>query len=231
MDFKYSGIILNKRDVGETDRIYTIFTLESGKIRALGKGVRRPNSKLAGLLEPVTFGEFFVAKKRGLGNITGSIVLNNFSQLKSDWESLRQTAYVFRTLEKLIPEKGKEEGTFNLLLKYLTAVDMINRGKTEAKNEILTIGTLFKIMKDLGYQLEVMKCVACKKRLKAEQNYFSPSRGGVLCSSCSLKESNKIRFENDSIKLIRIFFKNNIDNFKKLSCTQRNSSQFMDNHE
>ena len=36
MEYKYTGIILNKRDVGETDRIYSIYTLEGGKIRMQG---------------------------------------------------------------------------------------------------------------------------------------------------------------------------------------------------
>ena len=39
MEYKYNGIILGKNDIAETDRIYSIYTREAGKIRVLGKGV------------------------------------------------------------------------------------------------------------------------------------------------------------------------------------------------
>ena len=220
MEGKYTGIILNKIKSAEADRIYTIFTSEEGKIKTLGKGVRRPNSKLAGLLEPITYAEFFVAKKKGLGKITSSIPICNFSKLKSDLESLKHIAYVFKALDKLLPDKEKEENVFILLLEYLNALEAIAQDDAKRKKEILTLGALFKILKDLGYQIEVGKCMICERKLTPEQNYFSYSRGGAICSQCGVKENNKIKIENDSIKFIRIFFKNNINNLKKISCSK-----------
>ena len=49
MDYKYNGIILSKKDVAETDRIYSIYTREAGKIRVLGKGVRNPTLNWQGI--------------------------------------------------------------------------------------------------------------------------------------------------------------------------------------
>jgi len=219
MDYKYQGIILNKRDVGEVDRIYTIYTLEGGKIRVLGKGVRKPNAKLAGNLESVTQAEIFVAKSKGLGKITGSIAVNNFPNIKSDFDLLNKVFYVFKILGKIISEEEKDEKIFNLLEKYLAGMDAF--GIDENKADILTLGLLFKVLDEMGYRLEVEKCVHCEKKLLPENNYFSVSRGGILCSSCAKLENNKTKVSNESIKLIRIFLKNKIENLSKLQVERR----------
>lgn len=223
MDFKYNGIILSKKDVGEADRIYTIFTLEAGKIRALAKGIRRPNAKLAGSLEPVTYSEVFIAKGKGLGKITGALVVDNFSKIKSDLDSLNQGAYVFGILEKIISDQEKDEKIFNLFLKYLTVMENLSGTEDVSKKDIITLGFLFKLLAELGYQLEVEKCPGCGEKLKPEKNYFSAVQGGILCVNCAEGERRKIVIENESIKFIRIFFRNKVENLVKLSADRKNT--------
>jgi DNA repair protein RecO (recombination protein O) len=218
MDYKYQGIILNKRDIGEVDRIYTIYTLESGKIRILGKGVRKPNAKLAGNLEPITQAEIFVSRNRGMGKITSSIAINNFFNIKTNLDLTTKVFYVFKLMAKIISEEEKDEKIFNLLEKYLSGMDKF--GYSENKADVLTLGLLFKILDEMGYRLEVEKCVHCEKKLRLENNYFSVSRGGILCHSCHNFEQKKIMISNESIKLIRIFLQNKIENLVKLKVSQ-----------
>jgi DNA repair protein RecO (recombination protein O) len=215
MDYKYNAIILNKRNVGEADRIYTFYTREEGKVKALGKGVRRSNAKLAGGLEPITQAEIFVAKSRGMGKITGSIVENNFSGIKGDFDLLEKVFYVFKILERIIAEQEKDEKIFELIVGFLKGMEKTEGQKD--KTEIITLGFLFKVLSELGYQLEMGSCVNCGKKLKSvENNYFSISRGGVLCGDCQHLENKRIKVSNESIKLIRIFLQNKPENLAKL---------------
>ena len=123
MELKYTGIILGKYDVGETDRMYIIYTKEAGKIRVLGKGVRRPNAKLAGHLEPVTLAEIFVARSRGVGKITGSIVLNNFARIKNNFNLLQKVFFALKIFEKLISDEEKDENIFVLVNNFLESLE------------------------------------------------------------------------------------------------------------
>src|SRR5260221_14392220 len=45
------SIVLKRRNVGEADRILTIFTKRFGKMRVIAKGVRRITSRRAGHIE------------------------------------------------------------------------------------------------------------------------------------------------------------------------------------
>jgi len=216
MDYKYNGIILGKYDIGEIDRVYVVFTREAGKIKVLGKGVRKPNAKLAGNLEPITEAEIFVAKNKGMGKITSAIPLDNFIKIKSNVEFLEKVFYVFRIIEKIIPEQTKDERIFEFIESFLKTLENLKKNEKE-KIEILSLGSLFKIIGELGYRLEMEKCSVCASRLIPENNYFSISHGGVLCGKCHPQETRKIKISGESIKLVRIFLKNRIENFIKIS--------------
>ena len=221
MDYRYTGIILNKIEVGETDRIYTIYTFEAGKIRALAKGVRKPNAKLAGNLESITKVEVFLAKSRGIGKITGVISLNNFSGIKENLDALEKVSYVFRLVNKLIVEQEPDEEAFLILKSFLNNLDALAKKKESLeKYDILTIGFVLKFLSIVGYHLEVERCVHCEGKLLPENNYFSASQGGVLCEKCYKFENNRLKISADSIKTIRIILKNKLDGLVRLQISK-----------
>lgn len=225
MDYKYHGIILSKRDLAETDRIYAIYTQEAGKIRIIGKGVRKPNAKLAGNLEPVTYAEIFAARGQGAGKITGVIPVENFPAIKSDWELLERTLRTFRIIQKIISEEEKDEKFFQLLLEYLQTMESLAEAQQEdrkiQKAEIVTLGFLVKFLDQMGYRIEVQRCIECGKKLEPSGNFFSASRGGMICSFCAKLEQGKISVGAESIKIIRIFLTNRLKNLIKLQASQK----------
>lgn len=216
MDYRYNGIVLNSREIGEADRVYTIFTLEAGKIRVLGKGVRKINAKLAGFLEPLIWAEIFVSRGKGLGQISGSLTENSFPAIRSNWELLKSVFEIFKLVDKLTPEQQKEGKAFNLLLGYLETLEKLSGEKTE-KITILKLGFLFKFMRQLGYGLEIEKCLSCGKIFSPGNNFFSPSRGGFVCAKCSQNLESDLPVKDSSIKLLRIFAKNLLGNLTKLA--------------
>jgi len=64
------AIVLRARPLGEADRVYTLLTRERGKVDAVGKGVRRPRSAMAGRLEPLAEIRVALHKGRSLDVIT-----------------------------------------------------------------------------------------------------------------------------------------------------------------
>jgi DNA repair protein RecO (recombination protein O) len=220
MEYQYQGIVLGKKDVGEVDRIYTVYTREKGKIRVLGKGVRKPNAKLAGSLETITRGEFFIAKNRGMGKIVGVLVENSFLGIKKELDSMVAAFFVFRIFSKIVSEEEGDGDLFDLLERYLKLLDK-NSNKDELI-DIFTIGFLFKAMDGLGYRLEVNRCVHCEKKLVLEANHLSISRGGILCLDCHKHEHEKMAIDNELIKLIRILLGNKLEQLVKIRITLKN---------
>ncbi|HAI74352.1 MAG TPA: DNA repair protein RecO [Candidatus Moranbacteria bacterium] len=223
MDFKYSSIILSKRDLSETDRIYNFYSLEEGKIQAVGRGVKKPNAKLAGNLESLTFSEIFVSRRKGLGNITGAIAMNNFLAIKENFSATSRVFWVFSYFDKLVVEQEKDEKVFGMFLEYLETMEKLSaEKKLENKLDIVSVGFLFKLAQVLGYKIAMEYCVVCEKKTAAgNNNFFSAERGGALCGECGKIERKKIRNSDSSIKLVRIFLKNKTGNFSKLEVPEK----------
>jgi DNA repair protein RecO (recombination protein O) len=222
MELKYTAIVLNKKNVAETDRIYTVYTREAGRIRVLGKGVRKSNAKLAGSLEPLTMVEIFVAKSRGMGKIIGAITLDNFLGIKTNLDALDRVEGVYKIFGKIIAEQERDEQIFEIFAGFLTSIDKLSAKEGNGiKMDVLSLGFLFKLLGEMGYRLEVDKCVNCGAKLQPENNYFSPAKGGVLCEKCHILENKRLRISSESIKLIRIFLKNKIENLAKLQVSQK----------
>lgn len=217
MEYKYTSIILSKRDVFEVDRIYFFYTLQEGKISTLGKGVRRSSSRLAGSLEPLTYAEIFVSKGRGLGNITGVTVINNFSRLKGSLEAMGQAFWALGYFEQLITQQEQDVGVFELLVEYLETLEDVPEEKI--KVELVTIGFLFKLLERLGYRIVTRKCVDCGGNILAgNKNFFSAEKGGVVCACCGTRGTT---CSDSAIKLMRIFLGNRVGNFSKLALSQK----------
>jgi DNA repair protein RecO (recombination protein O) len=223
MDYKYTSLILSKRDINEVDRIYNFFTLEEGKVQAVGRGVRKPNAKLAGNLEPLTQAEIYVSRKKGLGRITGAIAVNNFLALKGDFSAISRVFWALSLFDKLITQQEKDARVFGLFLDYLEAMEKLSlEKKAEYKFDVVTLGFLFKLMESLGYKIRVENCANCGKKIIAGNgNYFSAERGGALCSDCAKSERKKVKNSDTSIKLVKIFLKNKIRSFSKLEVSEK----------
>ena len=222
MDYRYDAIILGKRDLGETDRFYILYTQEEGKITALGKGTKRPNAKLSGNLEPVTYSQIFMAKNRGKGNITGAIGLNFFPNVKANFLALKSTFFVFGIFEKIISDQEGDPEIFQLLLGYLESLDKISAENVkENRFDILSLGFILKLLDNLGYRLEVERCASCGKKLSLGQNFFDAKSGGILCPDCSRGSLGAMRVSDGAIKLMRIFLKNDPKNFSKIDASER----------
>lgn len=221
MEYKYTGIILNKRNVGETDRIYTIYTFEGGKIRSLAKGVRKSQAKLAASLENITLADITIMKTRGLGKITGSIVEQNFSCLKRDCDALLEIFLAMSIFDKLVDFESPDPAVFLLLKNYLETVDLSSLGNGNEKHVLLRLGFMVKLMDALGYSIEVSVCVSCGKPLSENSLSFSAQQGGALCVHCAQENpASAMPIRSNAIKMMRIFLKNNIQTFAKIKATR-----------
>lgn len=221
MEYKYTGIILGKRDVGETDRIYTIYTLEGGKIKSIAKGVRKPHAKLAASLENITLADITIERTKGLGKITGSIVEKNFTFLKSDCDAVLETFHVLSLFDKLVDFENPDKEVFFLLRDYLSAVEFCSANGNTDKYGLLRLGFTVKLLSELGYAIEVNSCVVCGKALSADRTTFSAKQGGTLCGDCIGKNyETAIPIRANAIKMIRLFLRNKMGVLFKIKTTK-----------
>jgi DNA repair protein RecO (recombination protein O) len=213
MELKYTAIILSKKDVGEADRIYTFYTKEAGKIQALAESVRKPQAKLAGHLENFVLTDISMVRKRGLGKITGSVVENNFTDIRNNLDALNIVFETLKVFDRLVGFEEKDPRIFELLKEYLEAID---NAKQKEKSELLSQGFFFQLLNILGYKIETSQCVSCREKIAEGENFFSAEEGGVVCALCARKSGKAVKISDNVIKIIRIFSASGIKSLVKL---------------
>lgn len=221
MELRYNAIVLKKKEVGETDRLYTLYTLEQGKVQLVAKGVRKPEAKLAGQLETLMQGLVIVAKGRGTGRIAGAVAEKNFLHLRTDMDVLKRVLEAVTMFERLVEWDEPDAELFRLLSAYLSlADDLAEEGKKE-KVFLLTEGFLFQLFAQLGYEIETGACVVSGEKLQSgEQHFFSPSAGGVLLGEHVRQLASAFAVSESTIKLMRLFLSNTLASLVRVQVSE-----------
>lgn len=222
MELRYNAIVLKKKEVGETDRLYTLYTRESGKMQLVAKGVRKPEAKLAGQLETLMQGLIIVVKGKGTGKIAGAVAEKSFLHLRQDLDILKRVLDTVAVFERLVGGEESDPELFLLLQNYLELGDVLAREGKKEKVFLLSDGFLFQLFAHLGYEIETGTCVVSGERLTSgEQHFFSPSAGGVLRGEHSRSTSGAFPISESVIKLIRLFLKNRLESLSRLQITEQ----------
>lgn len=117
------GIILSRTDFGEADRIITMLTPDSGKLRLVAKGVRKLRSKLAGGIELFSVSHITYIKGRGeLDTLVSTRLEAHYEHIVKD---LDRTMFGYDLIKMLnrATEDEPEADYFHLLQQAFQALD------------------------------------------------------------------------------------------------------------
>jgi len=222
MEIRYNAIILKKKEVGETARLYTLYTLEQGKVQLVAKGVRKSEAKLAGQLETLMQGLVIAVKGNGMGKIAGAVAEKNFVYLRNDVDILKRVLETVNVFERLVGWDEADAELFNLLAIYLALSDDLAKEKQGEKALLLAEGFLFQLFARLGYAIETGACVVSGEKLRSgERHFFSPSAGGVLAGEHIHNAQNAFPVSESAIKLMRIFLSNKLESLVRVRINEK----------
>ena len=211
-NYKTRGIIIRRPNFGEADRLLTIFTERFGKVRAIAKGARRQQSKLAGNLEPFCLTNFCLAEGRNLDIVTEAEIINCFFKIRNNLKSVNSSFYIGEVIDKLTEERQSHPEVFELLTQVLEKINTLPDDLVLPYFEI-------NFLSAVGYQPELFKCVHCSKKIEPGGSRFDLEGGGLACKSCA---KYGINVSDETIKVMRIFLKNDVRIIEKLKLTKKN---------
>src|SRR6185312_12554258 len=109
------AIILKRRNIGEADRILTVFTREQGKLQIKAKGVRKIASKRASHIEPLNKTSLTIYRGSGMPVLTEATSTEQFSDIKTDLSKVGFAYHICELIDGLCPENQENEAIFTLL--------------------------------------------------------------------------------------------------------------------
>ncbi len=175
----------------ETSVVISWLTPDFGRIATLAKGAHRPRSDFLGQFDLFQTCEllFYWRDARGVYIAREISVTRARERFRADWRAAAAASYVTDLVSRIALPDTPQADIFQALVQALDT--LADAGATPAFLSWFEL----KLLDVLGLAPRLTHCIACAKRLEpgAGRVGFSPSRGGMVCASCSQKAGDSIK--------------------------------------
>jgi len=213
--YKTRAIIINRLNLGESDRILTLFSPEYGKSKAICKGSRKTKSKFGGHTELFSLVDLVLSTGKSLDIVNDAELVENYFANNPDMAKIKTAYYFAEIINKLLPDHAKNEEVYNLLIYCLEKLDSTD----EKRIQLIFVARL---LKSLGIYPELTTCVKCEQKPTSDELFFSKSGGGITHQSCSKYFEDATEVDENTIKLWRFIADTPLENLEKLKTSDEN---------
>lgn len=144
--FTTEALVLKRVNVGEVDRVVTLFTPARGKLVCVAKGVRKMKSSQRAALEPGNYISSLFIETKSLPILTQTRLIDDFADSKKNLVSIKKLAEILEIVDQLFPEGAEEEVLFTKVVGILRLLNSPNASFTQIQEQLI------EVVAQLGYQ-------------------------------------------------------------------------------
>jgi DNA repair protein RecO (recombination protein O) len=191
--YKANGIVLRTRNLGEADRIYTLFTDVRGKVDAVAKGVRRVKSHIGGRLEFLNEAALTMHRGRSLDVITSAELVT------SEWTSLvRPAAFAAGSVVAEVLDAFCEPDL--AIPEAYALLRGVVRGLARAEEPAALVPRFeLRLLDALGFAPAAEFCVRCAGPFSDGAAWADIEAGGLACAACRPHHSDAYALSPDDV--------------------------------
>jgi DNA repair protein RecO (recombination protein O) len=204
-DYQVEGVVIRLADVGERDRVVTLFTRDEGKLSFIARGARRPGSSLGPCVQMLTHGRFQCVRRRALHLITQAAVVDAYCGLRADLWSTSCCLYLAELVDAATVEGAPNRTLYDLMVRGLELADL------KGANDVLLRFFELRLLQHAGFCPALHRCVGCSAELRPVENALSATLGGVLCPECAGTSPDARPLSVDALKVLRFWLANPLD--------------------
>ncbi|MET0434994.1 MAG: DNA repair protein RecO [Cellulomonas sp.] len=177
--YRDEAIVLRTHKLGEADRIVTLLTRTHGKVRAVGKGVRRTTSRFGSRLEPFMHIDVQLNTGRNLDVVTQVETLGAYGRpVCEDYALYTAGTVMLETAERLV-EAEREPA----LQQYWLLVGAVRSlASREHAPGLVLDSYLLRALAIAGWAPSFTDCARCGR--PGPHHSFAVAQGGAVCTSC-----------------------------------------------
>lgn len=195
--FRTEAIVLSRSDFGEADRLLTLFSPDYGKIRAIAKGARKPQSRKTGHVELFMRSRFLIAEGRDLGIVTQAEMIDGYPALRDDLVRTTYASYFGELLDRFTADEDPHRDIYELLAGTLAALT--------TADDVLLLARYYelRLLSLTGFQPRLFNCVSCNEPIAEQDQYFSAELGGLLGPECLAADRRAMPIQAGAVKVMR----------------------------
>ena len=144
--YRTRAFILEKTDFQEADQLFTVYTEDFGKIKVLGRAIRKIKSKLRAGAELFYLSEIEFIQGKNHKTLTDAMVIEKFKNVKQDLGKLEILSQIAENADDLISGEEEDEDIWNLLTEVFEKVNSYS---------LIYYYFVWNLLSILGYQVDL----------------------------------------------------------------------------
>ena len=197
--YRTEAIVIRRSDFGEADRLLTLFSADRGKVRAIGKGARKPQSRKTGHVELFMRSKFLIAEGRDLDIVTQAEMVEAYPALRGDLVRATYASYIVELLDRFTVDDDPHADIYALLAAALGWL------AESPADELLLPARYYelRLLSLTGFQPRLFNCLHCGEPIREQDQFFSVDLGGLLCPNCAATDARARPVSAAAIKVMR----------------------------
>lgn len=166
------GVVLRTHKLGESDRIVTLITQDSGKVRAVAKGVRKTSSRFGSRLEPMSHVQVQLYRGRELDIVNQVELVEIATSTRANLEASTDGLAMCEIVEQLSHDRSPSPHLYRMLVGALRQLNI-------QYQPLILPALQFRLLEEEGVGPCVDRCVVCG--VSQELVAYDVSAGGAQC--------------------------------------------------
>ncbi len=233
LHYRTKGFVFKRSDRNESDRVFTVFAQDFGRLEIMAKAIRKITSKLKGGIDIFSLSEIEFIQGKNNKTLTDVGLIDKHSRVILSPDKLEIARQISEVLDNAIKGQEKDEEVFNLLEETFLRLDSNESEIGAWKLEVVYYYFLWNLFSALGYRPEIDRCASCREKLNPYNIYFSNKAGGVICKKCLNPDDDARKINSDVVKILRLIVKKDWQTAHKLrveSSSQKLLRELSDNY-
>jgi len=196
-----SAIIMDVKEIGESDLLVTFFTKEKGKLVGIAKGAKRSKRRFFNCLDLfcLVSMELELKKNRDLCFLHSCKLIEPFTNIRESYTCFVIASYMIELANLLFPVGVSDEAMFHLIKESF----MLLHKRFDPEKVLINYEA--KAMSISGYRINLEKCQVCGRIYKGKgSGVFLVYKGGITCLRCIRNPTNLIIMQPEEIKILRL---------------------------
>ncbi|RRJ88765.1 DNA repair protein RecO [Gulosibacter macacae] len=177
-------VVLRSQQLGEADRLLTLFGKERGLVRAVARGVRRTSSKFGARLEPFTVVDVQLftrnpLERSGLETVTQAVTIDAYAaRIVEDYAAYTAASVMVETCARIIDAEPAPQ-QWALLVGALRSL-----ARAEREPQLALDSYLLRALSLAGWEPSFANCARCDR--PGPHSRISFGAGGAVCDDCAI---------------------------------------------
>jgi DNA repair protein RecO (recombination protein O) len=221
--YKTQAFVFKKTDRNESDRVFSVFSDNFGRLEIFAKAIRKSASKLRSGISIFSFSEIEFIQGKNKKTLTEAVIIEQ-TGLSKELGKFKTANAIAEVLDNFIKGEEKDQNIYKLIKKTFYSLE--HESFSENSLRMIYYFFLWNLLSFLGYKPHTNKCNVCHDKLNPYNIYFSSKLGGVICKGCIKSDNTAVKINSDTLKVLRLALDKDWQIFKKLKIGQNGNKMF-----